>query len=268
MDAHDLVSNLEFWSGRARNAATDADPDRPAPSFRPRSFGSRSFRRRSFRRPALRLPSLPSFSLPSSGAPRRPGGTDEPTRGRGRARPVAAAVLLAALTASWLVVGHRSHTSAAADTPAVPISAPPRTSDSTAAPSSNATTASPTTVALTKDCHGLTTSRPAARCVVGGVDLEVHRYTPATVAAAYRARGRSRSPASIRPTGLRIRKRRRTVVVDQQCARSGRRSLSLSRRSGACRDVVDAGRAGSSTRSPATVIWPALFAWWRAHPSE
>ncbi len=267
MDAHDLVSNLEFWSGRARNAATDADPDRPAPSFRPRSFGSRSFRRRSFRRPALRLPSLPSFSLPSSGAPRRPGGTDEPTRGRGRARPVAAAVLLAALTASWLVVGHRSHASAAADTPAVPISAPPRTSDSTAAPSSNATTASPTTVALTKDCHGLTTSRSAARCVVGGVDLEVHRYTPATVAAAYvRAAGPEAQPRSGPPA----------CASGSADERSWSISSAPEAAVGRYRCRVEAGHAAMWWTQDGRLFHAtardgdlaALFAWWRAHPSE
>ncbi|HEY5170162.1 MAG TPA: hypothetical protein VIK54_00385 [Acidimicrobiia bacterium] len=76
MEGPDLASNLEFWSGRARNDGAGESPKR-------------------------RRPSMLRGSRPGGRTPRR------------RSRPVAAALLLGGLTTAWLVAGHRSHAPAA-----------------------------------------------------------------------------------------------------------------------------------------------------------
>src|SRR3954451_18736442 len=97
MEKRDLASNLEFWSARRGDDAPD--PARPPRSFRTSRF------RRTLSRARLRLP---SFALPSFPALRRTSVGPRRTS-TGRARPVAAAALIAALTAAWLVAG-RHHT--------------------------------------------------------------------------------------------------------------------------------------------------------------
>jgi hypothetical protein len=109
MAERDLASNLEFWSGRRRGGAATPDPGRPRKPYRrnriPRlPFRFPSFDVSSFRRPSVRVPSFV----------RRSGGRD-PNRPRAKTRPLAAAVLLAGLTAAWLFVGHQSRGTAAAD---------------------------------------------------------------------------------------------------------------------------------------------------------
>src|SRR5258708_3417830 len=111
MKSDDLASNLEFWSGRAQpNGAAEEPPRRG------------------------RVPGRPSIPrLLRRGAELAPSG---------RARPVAAAALLAALTAAWLVAGHSSHSPGAL---ADPVVAPVTTAPARGTP---ATAATPTTAAV------------------------------------------------------------------------------------------------------------------------
>jgi hypothetical protein len=232
MEDRDLASNLEFWSGRTRNGGAGEQRQRPLPSFRRRQW---------------RLPSL---------------------RGRvprGRARPMAAAALLAALAAGWLVAGHRSHAEAE-----VGELVPPAVSSAvSASPTSAAarTTTSTSTVPRTDDCRGLSPARRAVRCVVDGIDLDVRLYSLGTVAPAYRrATGADGLARSGRPACARGVPDERAwslatfpeaAVGRYQCRfEHGHAAMWWTRRDRLFHAVApDADLAG-------------LFSWWRAHPSE
>lgn len=256
MERRDLAANLEFWSGRTRSESTEAAD---GPARRPRSFRRRSFRDPAFSFLRLHLPALPARLT----RPARAGGNP-----RGRARPIAAAALLAALTAGWLVVGHRSHASAAADaalssTPASPPTIPPTTS----VPETSPTTSPPTKVPRTTDCQGLSQSRPEVRCILAGVDLDVRRFAPATVAAAYvRAAGAEAEPRSGPPACASGRADERSWSVSTAPdAAVGRYRCRLESGRAAMWWTQD-GRLFHATARDGDLA--ALFAWWRAHPSE
>jgi hypothetical protein len=183
---------------------------------------------------------------------------------------MAAAALLAALSAGWLVAGHRSHASAEIGAPMPPVastaSSPPSAADTTKTTTTTTTTTS-TTVPRTRDCRGLSTERRELRCTVDGLDLDVRLYSLATVTPAYR----------------------RAAAADG-AARSGRP---------ACARGVPDERAWSLPSLPEAAVgryrcrfehghaamwWThgdrlvhavapdgdlaGLFSWWRAHPSE
>ncbi|MCU1468219.1 MAG: hypothetical protein JWM72_4147 [Actinomycetia bacterium] len=282
MDGDDREANLEFWVGRSR---TDA---RAASGRVRRSFGGSSGRWRSLRLPRVRLPRLrrpaftrrsfarPSFARPAFARPsftRRAEEREADPR-RGRARPVAAATLLAGLAGAWLLVGHRSHASAEADPTAAPrvpasvvIGTAPETGSS--APAATARTGSPSTTRAprTPACHGLSAARPALRCVIDGVELDLRLYAPGTAAEAYtRAAGAVARPGAGSPV----------------CARGGPDERSWSDASapavaiGRYRCRLEQGRAAMWwTRGDrlAHALGPngdlaALFTWWRAHPAE
>ena len=155
MGARDLAANLEFWADRGRHTSGARDAGRPL----------RPFRRRAFRLPSfVRLPEMPRLSRSPSG-------------GSGRARPIAAAVLLAVLTGAWLIVGHQSH--------AAPESIAPAPSASAATPATTPTTTIPVTVPMTGDCRSASTAGTAVRCVVDAVALEVQYFSPGRIAEAY-----------------------------------------------------------------------------------
>jgi hypothetical protein len=238
----DLQSNLEFWAGRAPNdGANGEDPDRPRPSFRRRSW--RNWR-----------PSIPHLSVRS---PRR-------------ARPIAAALLLAGLTTAWLVIANRPHgapvaVGAPSTTSEPPTTAqPPATSTTVVLPTTRAPS---TTVPVSRDCRGLTSAGSAVRCVIDAVTLDVRLLSPETVAAAYRrATGvvpaaRSGPPACAHG------------VPDE---RAWSRPDAPLRAVGRYRCRLEGGRAEMWwTRGSRLVHALAadgdlgrLFSWWRAHPSE
>jgi hypothetical protein len=181
-----------------------------------------------------------------------------PSFGRGRARPMAAAALLAGLAAAWLVAGHDSHLSAATD-------APP----AVAAPSvvSSSTVSTTTTVPFTRDCRGLSPARRDLRCVVDGIDLEVRLFTSGTVAAAYRS-----------AAGADVAARSGTPACAQGVAdeRAWSAPASPDAAVGRYRCRFERGRAAMWwTRGDRLVHavardgdLAALFSWWRAHPSE
>jgi hypothetical protein len=231
----DLASNLEFWSGRARSSAAGGDSPRPR--------ARRSFRRRSFR-------------LPSSLRTRAP---------RGRARPAAAAALLAALAAGWLIAGHRAHASAEVGGPR-PLAA---FSPAPSSPSTTPATArsKPTTVPLSRDCSGLTADRREVRCVVDGIDLDVRLYPPGSVAAAYRRAAGAAGNAQSGPPA---------------CARGvpDERTWSVAAVPGAAvgwyRCRFEHGHAAMWWTGRDRLVHAvspdgdlaALFSWWRTHPAE
>jgi hypothetical protein len=282
MEGDDREANLEFWVGRGR-ADAGASSGRRA-----RSFGRTSGRWRSLRPPRLRLPGLrgASFTRPSLGRasfnrPSFTGRTEgrEPDPRRGRARPVAAAALLAGLAGAWLIVGHRSHASADVEpTPAthVPASvvvgtAPrhPLSASGASAPTAPAISPSTSTSVAprTPDCRGLSVARRAVRCVIDGVQLEIRLSAPGSAAEAYtRAAGAVARPASGSPACAR-------GVPDE---RSWSEVSSPTVAIGRYRCRLEQGRAAMWwTRGDrlAHALGPngdlaALFAWWRAHPSE
>lgn len=260
MDIHDLTANLEFWSGRRHSETADSGD---GPARLPRSFRRRSFRGPAFSFPRLHLPALPARFTRPGGGPGR-----DPANPRGRARPIAAAALLAALTAGWLVVGHRSHASAAADAaPTSTVPTRPTTPPTSSVPKTTPPTRSPTTIPRTADCHGLAVARPEVRCVVAGVDLDVRRFAPATVAA-----------ADVRATGAEAKPR--TGPPACAAGHADERSWSISSAPDAAvgryRCRFESGRAAMWWTQDGRLFHAtthdgdlaALFAWWRAHPSE
>jgi hypothetical protein len=165
-------ADRDFWSGKARGGSVGQDADVPRKPYR----SSRIARLKA------RLPTLPDRPV----LPALPG-MRPPT---GKARPIAAAVLLAGLTLAWLFVGHQSHGSAALTaTTATPVPAPVPAST---VGSTRASTASPIADALaavalrTDKCEGLSTKRPHLLCVVDGAIMEVALYTKGTVGAVFR----------------------------------------------------------------------------------
>jgi hypothetical protein len=170
-----------------------------------------------------------------------------------RARPIAAAVLIAALTVGWLAAGHRSR-AAGSSAPVTPSSTatPPASSNAPAdricAPASGA-------------------GEGEVRCVLDGVRVDIRTYPPGTGAAAYRrASGVAARPHDGPPACARGEPDERawsdpaapTVAV------------------GRYRCVLEAGRAAMWwTRGDrlahavsADSDLAALFAWWRTHPAE
>jgi hypothetical protein len=241
VESRDLASNLEFWSGRARNDGAGEDPKRRRPPPR--------------RRLVARLSTLASFlrgSRPRFRAPRT------------GSRPVAAAVLLAGLTAAWLVAGHHAPAPAAdgaVSSVRVPSPLPPSTLSKT-------TTTTATTVPRVRDCAGLSPARREVRCVIDGVDLDVRVLTSASVAGAYRraagaavVTAQSGSPACARG------------VSDE---RAWSTAASPDAAVGRYRCRFENGRAAMWwTRGDRLVHAVApdgdlagLFSWWRTHPSE
>jgi hypothetical protein len=141
MQPRERVSNFEFWSERGR------------------SLRSSRVRRWWLRMPQLRLPPL---RIPAA-----------------RWRPVAAAALIAGLTAAWLMVGHRG-------APAVSAASPePRSSSSISSIPSTSSSFS-TTVPVSADCRGLSPARREVRCTVDAVAVDVRLLSSALVGAAYR----------------------------------------------------------------------------------
>jgi hypothetical protein len=238
VERSDLASNLEFWSGRARNGGAGEDPRRRRPSRR----------RRLLRRPPFPCPSFLRRS-------------DRGTQARrARSRPVAAGALLAGLTAAWLVAGHRSHAPASADAASgivAPSSAPPSTFPTTT-----------TTVPVSGNCGGLSPARREVRCVIDGVDLDVRVFGSGSVAGAYRraagvtaTAARSGLPACAR--GVPDERAWSTAaspdaaVGRYRCRFEGERAAMWWTRGDRLLHAVasDGDLAG-------------LFSWWRAHPSE
>jgi hypothetical protein len=247
MERRDLASNLEFWSGRARNGGAGEDPQRRRPSPRRRLLHGPAFLR-------------PSSLRPSSLRPSSLRGAERGTRARrAGSRPVAAGALLAGLTAAWLVAGHRSHAPASAAAAAgvvAPPSAPPSTLPTT------------TTVPVSRTCGGLSSARREVRCVIDGVDLDVRVFGSGSVAGAYRraagvtaTAARSGLPACARG------------VPDE---RAWSTAASPDAAVGRYRCRFEGGRAAMWwTRGDRLVHAVAsdgdlagLFSWWRAHPSE
>jgi hypothetical protein len=263
-------ANLEFWSGRARAEDPVEVPARPA-----RSFGARSGAWRAFRVPPLRFPRLrrPTFTRPTFTRPsfRRPAWTRPALRlsGRGRLRPIAAAVLLAGLAAAWLVVGHRSHASAGAElTPRTeaPSSAPVRTTSTAGAPVLGVEVP-PVAARRTPDCRGLSGSRPEVTCVVDRVELDIRLYASGTAAEAYtRATGAPARPGAGAPACD------RGVPDERSWSEASAPTVGVGRYR--CR--FEHGRAAmwwTHGDRLAHAVGPdhdlaALFAWWRVHPSE
>jgi hypothetical protein len=259
--ADEREANLEFWSGRPR--AEDAvDPARPA-----RSFGRRSGAWRALRMPALRFSRRrrPTFTRPSF---TRPSFTRPALRlpDAARLRPIAAAVMLAGLAAAWLVVGHRSHASAGAEPtprPPVPSSPAPTTSSAPAL----GVEVPPIVARRTPDCRGLSESQPEVSCVVDRVELDLRLFAPGTAAEAYtRAAGAVARPGTGPPACD------RGVPDERSWSETSAPAVAVGRYR--CR--FEHGRAAMWwTRRDrlAHAIGPdhdlaALFAWWRAHPSE
>ncbi len=243
MERNDLASNLEFWSGRARNGGAGEDPQQRRPSPRRRLLHRPAFLRPSFHR-----------------------GTDRGTRARrARSRPVAAGALLAGLTAAWLVAGHRSHAPASADAAAgivAPSSAPPSTFPRT------------TTVPVSRNCGGLSPARREVRCVIDGVDLDVRVLGSGSVAGAYRrAAGVTSTPAR---SGTAARSGLPSCARGVPDERAWSTAASPDAAVGRYRCRFEGGRAAMWwTRGDRLVHAVAsdgdlagLFSWWRAHPSE
>ena len=245
MANRDLAADLEFWAGRARNDGAASDPERPLPSFRRRGPRLLAF----LRLPTLRLPALPRFARPAGG----------------RSRPIAAALLLAALTGAWLFVGQRSHRApqAAAEVPAT-VAAPAPGSTTVTHVTSPQTSTRP---APSTDCRVPLAVGRATQCVVDGVDLVVQRYSPGTVGAAYRSNADAEAAPHDGPPvcakGLPDERAWATAAAPQTIA-------------GRYRCRIEAGRAAMWwTRGDRLVHAVArtpdlagLFAWWRAHPTE
>ncbi len=119
-------------------------------------------------------------------------------------------------TAGWLVVGHRSHASAAADAaPTSTVPTRPTTPPTSSVPKTTPPTRSPTTIPRTADCHGLAVGAPRSA-------VRRRRAWISTCGASRRPRSPPRTcappapkPAPNRPTGVRSGTRRRAVMVDQ-----------------------------------------------------
>jgi hypothetical protein len=184
---------------------------------------------------------------------------------------VAAALLLAGLAAAWLFVSHRSHAAAEAEQPAasIPVAIVDGTVPVLRAPAPSAPTLprSTTVVPRSADCRGLSTTHTAVRCTLDGIDLEVRLYAPGTAAEAYTiAAGAVARPASGAPACA--------LGAPDERSWSGGSSPDVAIGRYRCR--LEQGRAAMWwTRGDrlAHALAPngdlaALFAWWRAHPSE
>jgi hypothetical protein len=230
MESDDLASNLEFWSGRTRNGGAGEEPPR-----RPRAPRWLSSARFSLRRGRL-------------------GAT-------GRARPVAAAALLAALTAGWLVAGHSSHSSGAlAEPPVAPV---------TTATAPAPTAATPTTGAVpsTPGCAGLAPRRPEVRCVVDAVDLDVRLVPPNDATAAYeRATGVHPVPGTGSPACARGVPDERTWSLAAAPVAAVGRYLCRIEHGRAAMWWVQGDRLAHAVAHDDDLA--GLFSWWRAHPTE
>jgi hypothetical protein len=130
-----------------------------------------------------------------------------------------------------------------------------------------ANSSSTSVVPRISDCRGLTVTGREVRCVIDGVELDVRLYAPGTAAEAYsRAAGALARPASGAPACAR-------GLPDE---RSWSQASSPSVAIGRYRCRLEQGRAAMWwTRGErlAHALGPngdlaALFAWWRAHPSE
>jgi hypothetical protein len=222
MEQRDLSSTGDFWGD---GGGTDA----PSNLRRPRASA--------YRRPfALRVLRVPDRWIPGSGAGSRSRNRQRSRpsaradRSAGRTRPVAAAVLLAALTLAWLAAGHRSRAAGSNAAPAAPSSVP--------------------------------ASRSPER-----VRLDVRSYPPGTGAAAYRratgvaatphtgpaacARGAPEERSWSRPGAPTIAVGRYRCVLEH-----GRAAMWWTRG-----DRVSHAVAANGDLA-------ALFAWWRAHPEQ
>jgi hypothetical protein len=224
MPDRDLASDLEFWSGRAHHDARSEGPAHPRPSFRSSPF----------QRWWSRGPRVPA----------------------GRARPVAAAALLVALTTAWLVVGHRSN-GAQAGAPTTSESSAPGTS----------IPAPPTTVPIRPGCRDLAPERSAVRCVIDAVDVDVRLYSTAIVADAYRrAAGAIVAPRSGPPACAR-------GVPDERAWSVAAAPVSAV---GRYRCRFEHGRAAMWWTHGDRLVHAVarngdlgeLFSWWRVHPFE
>jgi hypothetical protein len=221
------------------------DVQRPAPAFRGRSFPLPMLRR---------LARVPRRH-------RRAGMSGGP----GRARPIAAAALLAALTGAWLVAAQRGHAGA--------VPSPPVSVDSVAPqPTAPQTTgASVTGIPVGRDCGRPSAARPEARpearCVIDGVTLHAWVFPPGTVAEAYHREARAdAAPRSGPPLCAR-------GVPDE---RAWSTAASPALIAGRYRCRFEHGRAAMwwthANRLTHAVAsdgdLAGLFAWWRAHPLE
>ncbi len=258
MDESERAANLEFWSARSRDALTD-EPPRPHKPYRHSRFGRLRER-------------LPEIRLAKFGRPEVGSGES----GRGRARPVAAGLLLAGLAGAWLLAGHQTHGSTAVTVvpPFVGTVLPTATSTSTTATPEAPTPAVPAdaidvAVVDTPACTGLSAARPHVRCPNQSARAaeEMALYTPGSIGEAFRKiAGAHVTPRSGSPA----------------CA-SGHpdeRSWSI-----ASAPQYAVGRYLCRLESGMAAMWwthgdrlvhmrlfdsdlAALFAWWSAHPSE
>ncbi len=234
-------ADRDFWSGKARGGSVGQDAEVPRKPY-----------------PSSRL-----------GRMRPPAG---------KARPIAAAALLAGLTLAWLFVGHQSHGSAAptaltARTATVPASVPASTVGSTA--TSSTSPASPVADALaavavrTDKCAGLSTKRPHLRCIVDGAIMEVALYTKGTVGAAFRRIAGTPVPARSGPAAC---------AADEPDERSWSAASAPQNAIGRYVCRIEASRAAIwwtrgdrllhvEAGDPHDPDLAKLFSWWLAHPS-
>jgi hypothetical protein len=253
MPRPDLPPDPDFWGGRNHNDAGRVPRRNRAPYRRPLVL-------RFLRLPAERFSPWLRHSVGSWRGAARTGPRQHRTGPRRhrtgtRARPIAAAVLLGALTLAWLGAGHRSRASGSgvgAGASGVQASAPAAVASSTA-PGRH-------------ECAARSTEPTAATCV-DAVYLDVHTYPPGTAGAAYR---RATGVAAVRRVG------------PPTCERGtpDERAWSLPTEPG-----VAVGRYRCAIVRGRAVMWwtrgdrlahavaadadlAALFSWWRAHPAE
>src|SRR5262245_29521756 len=148
MERRDLDADASFRGGRGQAS----NPPRARRPAYPRPFVFRVLR------------------VPDRWIPRSPRPAARADRSVRRTRPIAAAVLLGALTTGWLVVGHRSRAAEIGRAPAPPASAP-------------AADRAPSTVLVRGSCPRRIGEGEAVHCTLDGVRLEVREYPPGTAAA-------------------------------------------------------------------------------------
>jgi hypothetical protein len=171
----------------------------------------------------------------------------------GRARPVAAAALIAVLALAWLAAGHRSR-AAGSNAAAAPASLPASEAASPPAP-------------VGGRCASPANSKADVHCTVDGVRLVVRTYPPGTAAAAYR---RATSVAARPHTGP------AACAHGEPDERAWSRPDAPTIAVGRYRCVLERGRAAMwwtrgdrvSHAVAANNDLAALFAWWRDHPQE